>query len=125
MEETAFIGNNVWVLEHLQDVHLVECSLALLLGHLLDGDLFDHQQRVIFDLTHKIHLAAGEGRGGEGRGGEGRGGEGRGGEGRGGEGRGGEGGERRGGEDRENGREGEGSKANTHICWYYTCIRMY
>ena len=80
MEETAFVGNNVWVLEHLQDVHLVECSLALLLGHLLDGDLFDHQQRVIFDLTHKIHLAAGEGRGGEGRGGEGRGGEGRGGE---------------------------------------------
>ena len=70
MEEAAFIGNNVWVLEHLQDVHLVECSLALLLGHLLDGDLFDHQQRVIFDLTHKIHLAAGEGRGGEGRGGE-------------------------------------------------------
>ena len=83
MEETAFVGNNVWVLEHLQDVHLVECSLALLLGHLLDGDLFDHQQRVIFDLTHKIHLAAGEGRGEKGRGGEGRGGEDKGTEGKG------------------------------------------
>ena len=68
MEETAFIGNNVWVLEHLQDVHLIECSLALLLGHLLDGDLFDHQQRVVFGLTHKIHLTTWEGRGGEGRG---------------------------------------------------------
>ena len=73
MEETAFVGNNVWVLEHLQDVHLIECSLALLLGHLLDGDLFDHQQRVVFDLTHKIHLTVGEGRGGEGRRGGGKG----------------------------------------------------
>lgn len=51
IHEVVEVSNNVWMLEPLQDVHLIHGRQALLLGQLIHGNLLDDQQT-------SVHIAA-------------------------------------------------------------------